>query len=216
MATLTARYVRAVEGTGARILDTRKTTPGMRALEKQAVLAGGGASHRAGLYDAILVKENHAALAGGVGEATRRALEVAPAGVDVVVECASAAEVEEALVAGAPRVLLDNMAPSAVREAAALVAGRAVIEVSGGVTLDGVRELAEAGAELISVGRAHPLGARARPEPVARAALAPVWRDRLSRLLIQLAAQAELHFGVDRTRPKAPKHRHRRPTCPRP
>ncbi len=124
----------------------------MRALEKQAVLAGGGASHRAGLYDAILVKENHAALAGGVGEAARRALEVAPAGMDVVVECATAAEVEEALVAGAPRVLLDNMAPSAVREAAALVAGRAVIEVSGGVTLEGVRELAEAGAELISVG----------------------------------------------------------------
>jgi nicotinate-nucleotide pyrophosphorylase (carboxylating) len=152
VATLTSRYVRAVEGTGARILDTRKTTPGMRALERQAVLAGGGASHRAGLYDAILVKENHAALAGGVGEAARRALEVAPAGVDVVVECASAAEVEEALVAGAPRVLLDNMAPSAVREAAALVAGRAVIEVSGGVTLDGVRQLAEAGAELISVG----------------------------------------------------------------
>jgi nicotinate-nucleotide pyrophosphorylase (carboxylating) len=152
IATLTSCYVRAVEGTGARILDTRKTTPGMRALEKQAVIAGGGASHRAGLYDAVLVKENHAALAGGVGEATRRVLDVVPAGMDVVVECATAAEVDEALAAGAPRVLLDNMAPSAVRDAAARVAGGAVIEVSGGVTLDGVRELAEAGAELISVG----------------------------------------------------------------
>ncbi|MBA2255633.1 MAG: carboxylating nicotinate-nucleotide diphosphorylase [Thermoleophilaceae bacterium] len=152
VATLTARYVRAVEGTGARILDTRKTTPGMRALEKQAVVAGGGASHRAGLFDAILVKENHAVLAGGVGKAARRAVEVAGDGVEVVVECATLEEVEEAIAAGAPRVLLDNMSPDELRAAAARVAGRAVIEASGGVTLDGVRELAEAGAELISVG----------------------------------------------------------------
>ena len=152
VATLTARYVRAVEGTGARILDTRKTTPGMRALEKQAVVAGGGASHRAGLFDAILVKENHAVLAGGVGKAARRAVEVAGDGVEVVVECATLEEVEEAIAAGAPRVLLDNMSPDELRGAVRRVAGRAVIEASGGVTLDGVRALADAGAELISVG----------------------------------------------------------------
>ncbi len=152
VATLTARYVRAVEGTGAGILDTRKTTPGLRALEKQAVVAGGGVSHRAGLFDAILVKENHAVLAGGVGKAARRAVEAAGDGVEVVVECATLAEVEEAIAAGAPRVLLDNMSPTALREAAGRVAGRAVIEASGGVTLDGVRPLAEAGADLISVG----------------------------------------------------------------
>ncbi|CAN5704913.1 carboxylating nicotinate-nucleotide diphosphorylase [soil metagenome] len=152
VATLTARYVRAVEGTGARILDTRKTTPGMRALEKQAVVAGGGASHRAGLFDAILVKENHAVLAGGVGKAARRAVEVAGDGVEVVVECATLEEVEEAIAAGAPRVLLDNMSPDELRGAVRRVAGSAVIEASGGVTLDGVRALADAGAELISVG----------------------------------------------------------------
>jgi len=152
VATLTARFVTAVEGTGARILDTRKTTPGMRALEKQAVVAGGGTSHRAGLFDAILVKENHAVLAGGVGQAARLAVKAAGGGVDVVVECATLAELDEAIAAGAPRVLLDNMSPDELRDAAARVAARAVIEASGGVTLDGVRALAEAGAELISVG----------------------------------------------------------------
>lgn len=152
IATLTARYVRAVEGTGALILDTRKTTPGMRALEKQAVTAGGGVSHRAGLFDAILVKENHAVLAGGVGEAARRALRGAGDDVEVIVECSTLEEVGEALEAGAPRLLLDNMEPAKLREAAARIGGRAVIEASGGVTLEDVRELAEAGAELISVG----------------------------------------------------------------
>ena len=97
VATLTARYVRAIEGTGAKILDTRKTTPGMRALEKQAVLAGGGHNHRVGLFDEMLVKENHSALGGGVGEATRRALAAAPEGMKVEVECATLAEVDEAL-----------------------------------------------------------------------------------------------------------------------
>src|SRR4051794_7866168 len=111
VATLTARFVRAVEGTGATVLDTRKTTPGLRALEKEAVRVGGGTNHRTGLYDAVLIKENHAELAGGVGEATRRALERAPAGVPVEVECATRAEVEEALAAGAARLLLDNMSP---------------------------------------------------------------------------------------------------------
>src|SRR5947209_6012051 len=110
VATLTARCVQAVAGTGARILDTRKTTPGMRELEKAAVLAGGGTNHRAGLYDAILIKENHAALAGGVGEAVRRARAAAP-GLPLEVECRTIAEVDEALAAGAPRILLDNMTP---------------------------------------------------------------------------------------------------------
>jgi len=152
IATLTARYVRAVEGTGAEILDTRKTTPGLRELEKAAVAAGGGVNHRLGLFDAVLVKENHSALAGGVGEATRRALERAPEGIPVEVECATLAEVEEALGAGAPRILLDNLAPDELRGAVELVRGRARLEASGGVTLETVREIAETGVDVISVG----------------------------------------------------------------
>ena len=152
IATLTARYVRAVEGTGAKILDTRKTTPGLRALEKEAVRAGGGVSHRAGLHDAILVKENHAALAGGVGEAARRALAGAPAGVFVEVECATLQEVSEAIEAGVPRLLLDNMSPDDLRKAVEVVAGRAELEASGGITLDTVRAVAESGVDYVSVG----------------------------------------------------------------
>lgn len=152
VATLTARYVQAVNGTGVRILDTRKTTPGMRALEKEAVRAGGGVSHRAGLYDAILVKENHSALAGGVGEAARRALAAAPGGVTVEVECATLAEVGHALEAGVPRLLLDNMSPEELRRAVELVGGRAELEASGGITLAGVRAAAESGVDFISVG----------------------------------------------------------------
>jgi nicotinate-nucleotide pyrophosphorylase (carboxylating) len=152
VATLTARYVRAVEGTRARILDTRKTTPGLRELEKAAVRAGGGVSHRGGLYDAILVKENHAALAGGVGEATRRALAAAPEGVTVEVECANLEEVEAAVAAGVRRILLDNMAPPELRRAVELAAGRAELEASGGITLDTVRAVAETGVDYISVG----------------------------------------------------------------
>jgi nicotinate-nucleotide pyrophosphorylase (carboxylating) len=152
VATLTARFVEAVEGTGARILDTRKTTPGLRELEKEAVRAGGGTNHRHGLYDAVLVKENHSALAGGVGEATRRALAGAPDGVTVEVECATPAEVEEALAAGAGRILLDNMGPAELNRAVLLVDGRAELEASGGVTLQGVREIAECGVDWISVG----------------------------------------------------------------
>jgi nicotinate-nucleotide pyrophosphorylase (carboxylating) len=152
VATLTARYVQAVEGTGTRILDTRKTTPGLRELEKEAVRAGGGVSHRSGLYDAILVKENHAVLAGGVGEATRCALEAAPGGVAVEVECATLDEVEAAAAAGVPRILLDNMTPEELRRAVAITAGRAELEASGGITLDTVRAVAETGVDYISVG----------------------------------------------------------------
>jgi nicotinate-nucleotide pyrophosphorylase (carboxylating) len=152
IATLTARYVAAVDGTGASILDTRKTTPGLRVLEKQAVAAGGGVNHRFGLYDAILVKENHAALAGGVGEATRLALARAPGGVTVEVECATLAEVQAAVAAGVARILLDNMAPAELREAVELAGGRAELEASGGITLDTVRAVAETGVDYISVG----------------------------------------------------------------
>jgi nicotinate-nucleotide pyrophosphorylase (carboxylating) len=152
IATLTARYVHTVEGTGARILDTRKTTPGLREFEKAAVRAGGGVSHRSGLYDAILVKENHAALAGGVEEATRRALAAAPAGVTVEVECATLAEVEGAAGAGVQRILLDNMSPDELRQAVELVGGRAELEASGGITLESVRAVAETGVDYVSVG----------------------------------------------------------------
>jgi nicotinate-nucleotide pyrophosphorylase (carboxylating) len=160
VATLTARYVRAVEGTGARILDTRKTTPGLRELEKAAVRAGGGTSHRSGLYDGILVKENHAVLAGGVGEAARRALEAASdlahaAGREsilVEVECATLDELKEALAAGVARILVDNMSPDELRRAVELAGGRAELEASGGVTLETARAVAETGVDYISVG----------------------------------------------------------------
>ncbi len=152
IATLTARYVEAVAGTGTRILDTRKTTPGMRALEKAAVVAGGGTSHRFGLYDAILVKENHVRVAGGVGEAARRALTGAPEGVVVEIEVESLGELDEALDAGIRRVLLDNMDPDVLRAGVERTAGRAELEASGGITLDTVRAVAETGVDFISVG----------------------------------------------------------------
>ena len=152
IATVTARYVQAVHGTGARILDTRKTTPGLRALEKEAVRAGGGVSHRDGLFDAILVKENHSALAGGVREAARRALAAAPAGVTVEVECATLEEVSAALDAGVPRLLLDNMPVDDLRRAVELAGGRAELEASGGITIETIRAVAETGVDYISVG----------------------------------------------------------------
>ncbi len=151
VATMAARAVRAIEGTHARILDTRKTTPGLRALEKAAVAAGGATNHRAGLYDAILIKENHAALAGGVGEAVRRARTHAP-GLPLEVECRDLAEVDEALAAGARRLLLDNMRPAQLAAAVKHVAGRAELEASGGVTLQTLREVASTGVDFVSVG----------------------------------------------------------------
>ena len=151
-ATLTARYVAAVAGTGARTLDTRKTTPGMRALEKAAVVTGGGSSHRAGLYDAILVKETHARVAGSVGEAARRAVAGAPDGVTVEVEVETMAELEEVLDAGVARVLLDNMGLDDLRAAVGAACERAVLEASGAITLETVRAVAETGVDYISVG----------------------------------------------------------------
>jgi nicotinate-nucleotide pyrophosphorylase (carboxylating) len=134
VATATARVVRAVAGAGggARVLDTRKTTPGLRRLEKRAVAHGGGVNHRAGLYDFILIKENHSEAAGGIGAAVRRAREARP-DLPLEVEVRDAAEIEEALAAGAPRLLLDNMSPEEIRSAVAQVGGRAELEASGGV-----------------------------------------------------------------------------------
>ena len=134
VATATARVVRAVAeaGGGARILDTRKTTPGLRALEKRAVAHGGGVNHRVGLFDAILIKENHSTAAGGIRAAVRRARELRP-DLPVEVEVRDPGEIDEALAAGAPRLLLDNMTPDEVRAAVAQVGGRAELEASGGV-----------------------------------------------------------------------------------
>jgi nicotinate-nucleotide pyrophosphorylase (carboxylating) len=151
VATLTARYVEAVRGTRARVLDTRKTTPGLRLLEKAAVAAGGATNHRVGLFDAILIKENHAAMAGGVGEAVRLARASAP-DVLVEIECRTEEEVDEALAAGAPRLLLDNMSPAQMRAIVARVEGRAELEASGGIDLETIRDVAETGVDFISVG----------------------------------------------------------------
>ena len=151
VATMAARCVRAVEGTPVRILDTRKTTPGLRALEKAAVAAGGATNHRAGLYDAILIKENHAAMAGGVGAAVRQARNASPE-LALEVECSTLAEVDEALEAAAPRILLDNMDHEQLRAAVEHVAGRAELEASGGYTVDTVRAVGATGVDFVSVG----------------------------------------------------------------
>jgi nicotinate-nucleotide pyrophosphorylase (carboxylating) len=153
VATMAARAAREVQETGARVLDTRKTTPGLRALEKAAVAAGGASNHRAGLYDAILIKENHIAAAGGITEAIARAREHAPelAGT-LEVEVRKPREIDEALAAGAPRLLLDNMDGDQLRAAVAQVAGRAELEASGGVSLATLRAVADTGVECISMG----------------------------------------------------------------
>ena len=150
---MTARYVAAVAGTGAQILDTRKTTPLLRRLEKYAVRAGGGLNHRMDLSSAVLIKDNHlAAVDGDIGLAVKRARSVAPDGIKVEVECDNLEQVRAAIGAGADVVLLDNMGLLDLREAVKLVNGRAVIEASGGVTLDTVRQIAETGVNWISVG----------------------------------------------------------------
>jgi nicotinate-nucleotide pyrophosphorylase (carboxylating) len=154
--TLTRRYVDAVQGTGARILDTRKTTPGLRELEKRAVRAGGGENHRFGLHDMVLIKENHIAAAGGITAAVSRVREQNRFGLQVEVETTDLDETREALQAGVDRILLDNMHLSTLREAVELVrafAGRRPeTEASGGVSLDTVRAVAEAGVDFVSVG----------------------------------------------------------------
>jgi nicotinate-nucleotide pyrophosphorylase (carboxylating) len=154
VATMAARAVQALEGIEPRpprVLDTRKTTPGLRSLEKAAVAAGGATNHRAGLYDAILIKENHAAIAGGVGEAVRLARAWTPS-LPLEVECRDLDEVDEALEAGANRLLLDNMTPDRLREAVRHVDGRATLEASGGVDLATLREVGMTGVDFVSVG----------------------------------------------------------------
>jgi nicotinate-nucleotide pyrophosphorylase (carboxylating) len=153
VATIAARAARTVEGTGARVLDTRKTIPGLRALEKAAVRAGGAGNHRAGLYDAILIKENHIAAAGGIAEAVARARKAAPdlAGT-LEVEVRDPEEIEEALAAGVRRLLLDNMDDAQLRAAVLQVGPRAELEASGGVTLGTLRATAETGVDWISMG----------------------------------------------------------------
>ena len=152
VATLTAAYVRAVEGTGARIADTRKTTPGLRALEKHAVLCGGGLNHRFGLDDAILIKDNHVAVCGGVGPALERARAGAGHLMKIEVEVDSLTQLEEALPYRPDVVMLDNFSLDDLREAVRLARGRAVLEASGGVSLERVRAIAETGVDVISVG----------------------------------------------------------------
>ena len=150
IATLTRRFVEEVEGSGVAILDTRKTTPGLRILEKYAVQIGGGVNHRLGLFDAVLVKDNHLRLAGGVEEAVRRLR--TSVSLPLEVEADTLEQVEQALALGVERILLDNMSPSEVTAAVELVAARAQLEVSGGVTLDNVRAYAETGVNAISIG----------------------------------------------------------------
>jgi nicotinate-nucleotide pyrophosphorylase (carboxylating) len=152
IATLTRRYVDAIEGTGAILLDTRKTIPGLRVLEKYAARMGGAQNHRMRLDDGVLIKDNHVAVAGGIGLAVRAAKD-ASTGLQVQVEVDRIEQVEEALAAGADRLLLDNMDPSTLRRAVELVAGRVPLEASGGVRLETIRSIAESGVEFISVGR---------------------------------------------------------------
>jgi len=152
IATRTARCVGLVHGTKARIVDTRKTTPGLRVLEKYAVRVGGGCNHRFNLSDGVLIKDNHIAAAGGIAEAVRRARKNAPHLLKIEVEATTLGQVQEALDAGADAILLDNMPPELLRQAVQLVAGRAVTEASGGITEENLREIAETGVDIISLG----------------------------------------------------------------
>lgn len=152
IATLTACYVQAVAGTAARIVDTRKTTPGLRVLEKYAVRVGGGINHRTGLYDGVLIKENHIAAAGGITEAIRRARAYIPHTLKIEIETETVPQVEEALAAGADIIMLDNMDCTTMRLCVELIAGRALVEASGGVNLETVRAIAETGVDIISIG----------------------------------------------------------------
>lgn len=153
IATLTRAYVDAIDGTGAVLLDTRKTLPGLRALSKYATRTGGAVNHRMRLDDGMLIKDNHVAAAGGIGEAVRRAVAQAPQGMDVRAECDTLEQVEEALEAGATSLLLDNMAPDTLRRAVAIVKGRVPLEASGGVNLKNIRAIAETGVDFVSTGR---------------------------------------------------------------
>ncbi|GAA5049048.1 hypothetical protein GCM10023208_06930 [Erythrobacter westpacificensis] len=152
IATLTRRYVEEIKGTGCTLLDTRKTIPGLRVVEKYASRTGGATNHRMRLDDGILIKDNHIAVVGSLEETVRGACE-AGTGLEVQVEVDRIDQIEPALAAGAQRLLCDNMGPERLREAVALVAGRVPIEASGGITLDTIRAIAETGVDFVSVGR---------------------------------------------------------------
>jgi nicotinate-nucleotide pyrophosphorylase (carboxylating) len=152
IATLTKQFVDAVAGTKAKILDTRKTMPGLRILDKYSVRAGGGRNHRYGLYDGVLIKDNHIEAAGGIAEAVRRVRGQTPLMVKIEVEVKDLAEVEEALAAGADVIMLDNMPVHGMKQAVQLIGGKALVEASGNVTLATVRAIAETGVDLISAG----------------------------------------------------------------
>jgi nicotinate-nucleotide pyrophosphorylase (carboxylating) len=152
IATTTRRYVQAVAGTRARILDTRKTAPGLRVLDKYAVRVGGGDNHRFALYDGVLIKDNHIAAAGGIAPAIQRARQKIPRTLKIEVEVRNVGDVREALTAGADAIMLDNMTPEAMSEAVRLIGGSVPAEASGNVTLVNVREVAETGVDFISVG----------------------------------------------------------------
>lgn len=152
IATQTAEYVKEIAGTGARVVDTRKTTPGLRVLEKYAVRVGGGTNHRTGLYDGVLIKENHIAAAGGILEAVRLARAYIPHTLKVEVETETLEQVSLALQAGADIIMLDNMTLDQMREAVQLIAKKALVEASGGVNLKSIRGIAETGVDIISVG----------------------------------------------------------------
>ena len=153
IATLTSKYVKEIEGTNATLIDTRKTTPGLRALEKHAVTCGGGRNHRLALDGGVLVKDNHIAVCGGLTAAIQRAKSQVPALTKVQVECDNLDQVKEALEAGAESLLLDNMSPDTMRQAVKIVQGRITLEASGGITLETVRAKAESGVDLISTGK---------------------------------------------------------------
>lgn len=152
IATMTHRFVQAVAGTKAKILDTRKTVPGLRVLDKYAVRAGGGSNHRFGLYDGVMLKDNHIRAAGSIVNAVRTMREQIPPTLKVEVEVTTLKEVEEALSAGAEIIMLDNMSPTEMQKAVQLIEGRALVEASGGVSLENVREIAATGVDWISVG----------------------------------------------------------------
>jgi nicotinate-nucleotide pyrophosphorylase (carboxylating) len=152
IATLTTSFVEAVAGTKARIVDTRKTTPGLRQLEKYAVRVGGGINHRTGLYDGVLIKENHIVAAGGITEAINRARAYIPHTLKIEIETETLSQVDEALAAGADIIMLDNMSLDDMRAAVITIGAKALVEASGGINLESVRAIAETGVDIISVG----------------------------------------------------------------
>lgn len=152
IATLTSRFVEAVRGTKARVVDTRKTTPGLRQLEKYSVRVGGGSNHRTGLYDGVLIKENHIAAAGGISVAIQRARANIPHTLKIEIETETLMQVEEALNSGADIIMLDNMDNATMKKAVEMIDGSALVEASGGVNLETIRNIAETGVDLISVG----------------------------------------------------------------